>query len=276
MRRWLQYLGFLAMPCLTGCGITTGEGSVVGEAPIEVDSETMMLINFDEGLDAAFARGSPLSTGSMELVPGVFGSAARARPGAIERDHLFAAPFFRMVRCRHDDNFPVEQGTLEMWVRPHFGNVENLGEATLPHMGNDYYLFHFAISPGHRDVALFLREWVDERDGLSRVVGFRDRTARRTADTRQMFSPKDILQPGEWHHIAVTWGDHGRTLFVNGMPVASMDHRGPLPAFGPSARPMAVGSMATYSSRPAWSDIDEVRISDSVRYREAFEVEVPQ
>ncbi|MDD3927202.1 MAG: LamG domain-containing protein [bacterium] len=229
-----------------------------------VDEHTLFLAHYNDGLDADYARGMPLSTGNMALTAGLFGRGIDARRGLVDQNNVFCSPFFRMIRYDHQKNFDINEGTLEMWVKPSFSQVGKLTEPVPEWKGNDYYLFHIAISPGNKDIGLYIREWMTDK-GLQRKLSFREMWTRETKDT---FITEAVvsLNAGEWYHIAVAWSCQGRAIYLNGKKTAVRLCEGGLPSFGPSARPMAIGSKATYSARPAEAVIDEVRISNIIRY----------
>ncbi|MDD3927819.1 MAG: LamG domain-containing protein [bacterium] len=242
-----------------------------------VDAHTLFLAHYNDGLDADYAMGIPLSTGNMALTEGRFGRGVLAVKGLIRQENLFSSPFFRMLRYDHQKNFDVNMGTLEMWVKPSFSESSPLmytdplddkdGDSY-----NRYMLFHIAISPGNRQIALYLRK--NKETGATDVV-FQEMTARNTNENLFLIAGDTGFNRDTWHHIAVVWNNNMRAVYIDGKRSADRHAAGGLPLFGPTARPMAIGSLATYSDLPAQAVIDEIRISDVVRYQADFHVPLP-
>ena len=263
--RSIHYL--CAIICACGC-VTVAAQRVNGE--YQPDKNTLFLAHYNNSLDADFAVGNPESSGNMSLVSGRFGQGAYAHAGLIEQTNLSKSPFFRMLRYSHQKNLDITEGTFEVWLKSGFSLAGALNEKN---KFNDYYLFHLAISPGNKDIGLYIRERRDPKtEKLQYRLCWREMWERISNDIFTMEC--DVaLESGQWYHLAVTWSPTQRSIYLDGKKVASKANKRTLPNFGPSARPMAIGSMATYSSRPTEAVIDEVRISNIVRYKNDFQVD---
>lgn len=73
----------------------------------------------------------------------------------------------------------------------------------------------------------------------------------------------DPISPDTWYHLAGTFNGDSAVIWVGGVPMASITG-----SLAPATWPLVVGSDVTppYTSDPFRGDIDEVRVSDIVRY----------
>jgi hypothetical protein len=72
-----------------------------------------------------------------------------------------------------------------------------------------------------------------------------------------------------WNHLAMTFDGASLRLYVNGRPAGTKESGKLLP----STRPLVVGAEPTEKVRPRWffrGQMDEIRLSDSVRYEGTF------
>ena len=80
-------------------------------------------------------------------------------------------------------------------------------------------------------------------------------------------------QPGEWHHVAVTWDDKEAALFLDGAKKGSQALGNGLFGADPSVfkGEFLVGGLSNAdNSEGPEGLIDELRISNTVRYLEDF------
>lgn len=279
---------------LLAAALTCALASPVGASPtlsasetFAADSHTLFLVTFDAGLDAVVARGDPRAiSGNAAFAEGPTGRgilpSLRHRPGGNDTP-VFELPFFRMVEYDPDRNLDPQRGTLEMWIKPMFGGtpplsyIDPLKEPNAEDY-HRYFLFHCYVTAGNRHFGLYIRE--HKEHGYNEVV-FHEMWSRgdlheHADDDENWFLVAEAspLEGERWHHVAVTWTPRKRALFVDGEKRASRVAEGPLPT-PPMHRAFAIGSLATYSDQPAEAVIDQVRISDIVRYEDDFEV-VPE
>jgi len=235
-------LGFLAA-CLTL--------AAAPDAPFAIDGQTLLLAHFDSGLAADYAAGAPNPSGAAGLTDGKFGHAADFRRGlALSRDGVrlpFKAPAWSAA-----DNLDPSQGTLEFWFRPAFGDAPPADGQRL------HYLFDCRRGTAE-GVVLVIIEAADGR----RTLQFWEKLGDASENGLQV----DITDwtPGTWRHLALTWRGVRRTLWLDAEPVAKHD-AGPdgLAVMGEALR---FGSVA-WDAHEADGSVDELRISDVVRYEE--------
>ena len=145
----------------------------------------------------------------------------------------------------------LDQGTFECWVRPHFDPQpdvapddpnrgrfnRNLLDLDLP--GGPHIGFYWNIDD--RGMRLYYKEG----DRYPLLLGMR--------------SP---WKPGEWHHVAFTWGDATR-VYVDGKKLAEQAYQGTVSGdLG--------GAKINLAERPCEMDIDEIRVSSVARDRFAL------
>ena len=107
------------------------------------------------------------------------------------------------------------------------------------------------------------------------------------ADTNFVFYPgtaaagdfyvfkKARWEKDEWHHIAITWGDNGMSLFIDGRKTNSEGYKGGL-FLGDKKNEQNLSGIFSIGGFDAGTCtiegvIDELRISDIVRYEEDFD-----
>lgn len=138
------------------------------------------------------------------------------------------------------------QGTFECWVRPHFNTAVD-------------------VKPGDPARGKFNRNLLDVDLPGGGHVGFYwnvdDRGMRLYYKQGQayplMLSARCDWQPGDWHHVAFTWGETTR-MFIDGKQVAERPHQGTVSGSTSGAR-------IVLGESPCEMDLDEVRISSEPR-----------
>ena len=111
---------------LTTVLLISGTCSTIGQdwnKEFKIDKNTLLLAHYNQGLDADYALGNPGSTGNVQLTDGKFGRGIYASNGTLKQENLLGSPFFRMLRYSHVGNFNINQGTIEMWVKPSMNQI---------------------------------------------------------------------------------------------------------------------------------------------------------
>lgn len=129
--------------------------------------------------------------------------------GAYTHAHAGPAPrmtwFTELVRVPHHTNFELANGTLFFWVRfdlkPTINGVQ-MGALSKEKSPRD----------GAMNLAVFLT-----RDDLSFVLN------NAANQGRTISTPSSHIVQGQWHFVAVTWGDDGMHLFLDGVLRAESD-----------------------------------------------------
>ena len=232
-----------------------------GPAPREEpkpDEHTLFLVHFNKGFEADYARGDgkPLprdNRGGAVLVPGKFGRALRVPRNAFG------------VAYSSEKNIVPRRGTVEFWVRGEF-----------PHPTADdtirFYLPFFGVGCDQTGLGIarsqynHLTCWVAE--------GYRSKISLPVA-----CEGENRIADGRWHHLAATWDEQHAAFFVDGRRAAFTEK----PVY-PTVGNWTVGSIAigyaidadyyyagssdkaAFVPKSAQGDIDELRISDVVRY----------
>lgn len=138
------------------------------------------------------------------------------------------------------------EGTVEMWVRPHFDCNPPVAPDD-PARGR-YNRDLFLISAGATRVGFYWN--VDDR-------GMRLYLKSETGEFPAIVGGPAPMRQGEWHHVAFSWGDRLR-VYVDGRLTAEADYQGLLPADYEQARIELGGAVSQF-------DVDEIRISDVAR-----------
>jgi hypothetical protein len=191
----------------------------------------MLSISFDTGLDGVGPAGTvaAIPDGKPELVPGRTGQALKSGPGTGYVEYPTAGLI------------TPAGGTVEMWVCPLDWKPED----------EEFHVFFDAIGKG----GLYLYKYYQGTRLLT--LGCEDKSHGPYTEC-----PFDVRtwKPGEWHHIAGTWGPLGVMTYVDGKPARKAPVGGALPAaFGERFR---IGDHPWHLPRQSASLIDEVRIYD--------------
>jgi len=172
--------------------------------------------------------------------------------------------------------FPGDEGTVEFWFRPNWASVDL--PFTIGSSFNDSYF----LRSGSQDLQY--------RRGKSKLGG-KNNTAPEFAslnlwaqgeESSAGFSGRYWFEAGEWVHVAFTWritdgqpghlGDYG--VFVNGEPLPRDTFKGSKthwPGGMTSNEPFVLREAEeTIAIGPFDGSIAQLRISDVVRYEEAF------
>ncbi len=224
------------------------------------DNHTTFWCNYEEGPNANFSLGSPWARGVAVLTEGRNGGQAlSARRGLVDFTEA-VAPIFTGTQYVTDDNFNLERGTIEMWIKS-LSPIVNPD----PESPKLRYLMHSAKYVGENHAfALVLTRFELEEGAGYRLLWTRGNG---NAPERNWSVATTIdWQPGEWHHVAVTYSPESDALFVDGVQVATTPTGEGLDFIGAN---VAVGA-PMYHSHLADCVIDEVRLSSEVLYTGDF------
>ena len=120
----------------------------------------------------------------------------------------------------HSSDFLLDNATIQLWINPD----DTKGDQTI--FSKDHTGYE---TGGHFNLAL-------DGDGL---------TLRMQTDTNgyEWDSPSDIINAGEWQHIAVSFGNQGVTVYVNGAAVISESYVGGwTDSAGGNEEPITIGA----------------------------------
>ena len=174
-----------------------------------------------------------------EPVPLPYPAAGTTR--RIEPGQALAIPRGQAAEGGRYENLAAQQGTLEFWLRPEWP-LDDISDHTIASCGRmrlhrrSRIGTYFALG-GHRQSGL-------------------------------------VTEPGQWYHLAATWdaGGPGREpevwLFVNGIKTGSMMGGGRDPLGDWTGDTLTIGGDVPFT-------IDDLRLSDVVRYADDFEVPAP-
>lgn len=195
--------------------------------PLTPDAHTLLLAHFDKDLNASHAGGLGLAEGGATLTgEGRFGGAAMLGRR-------------RVVTFRGQGNFPGNAGTIEFWLQPQWNGDD----------GRLRSILSAGAAPHDR---ININKLATGRFGAG-VFG----TPAGAADFVYRRADYDIRawRAGQWHHVAVCWGDGELALWLDGNKVAART--------GALAPQIAPPEIALLDSDCA---IDELCISRVVRY----------
>lgn len=100
--------------------------------------------------------------------------------------------------------------------------------------------------------------WRLHRQNNTSFIGFGSDTPR----TNDNLSGAAAVDDGQWHHLAIVYGDGVKRIYVDGQPDGSDDYPGPLNL---TDAPVLLGNNAEATSRFFHGTLDEVRISRVAR-----------
>ncbi|MBI2298188.1 MAG: LamG domain-containing protein [Armatimonadetes bacterium] len=217
------------------------------------DDGTLFLAHYETSLDADFARGDPGADGNAELEAGrgPFGGAAVVlRRGLLVSPDGVRLPF-RALTYDVAGNLDPERGTLEFWFAANFAE-RTAGETVYLH-----YLFDCRRGSSDGVVVLITAA----QSGARTLVFCEQQPDAKEAQT--LGFDVSAWKPGEWHHVAVTWGNSRRALFVDGARAGQRDNAPPRLAINDEA--FRLGSVR-WNNHYADGRLAELRISKVARY----------
>ena len=219
--------------------------------PVPSPAQTTFLADYENGLDAVYAAGSPKAQYSVRmpkdgarLADGKFGK------GLFLEKSVGAFGFGYETRS----NFSHEHGTVEFWYKPEWSSdFKDPDEAAWlkPAAGSSFILFSTLDSPyGYR-----LHK--NQYNYLSFYYSYSYKTY---AEVGTVPLEKLFWRKGEWTYVAVAWDEHEGRLFLNGKLIACSDE----------------WSVKTpWEDRfflSGWGTFDDVRISSNKVYISSFAV----
>ena len=190
-----------------------------------VDQSTTFLAHFDESAAADFCAGDWRAglSGEPSLTEGKFGQALDLEAG-------------KRLSYPSQGNIEPDAGTIEMWL-------QWLWEPGTDPSANILYL----TTPDGS--YLRMNTVVGGRLGVAYNVGKGD-----AQNWKRVEIPPPDWQPGQWHHLAVTWGDGVLRLYIDG--ALADEETGIVPL---------EGQLSDIALGPGPLVIDELRISSVAR-----------
>lgn len=268
----MRFISAIFVACIAA--LLLPNGAVQAAGAFSVDDHTLFLAHYDNGIDADFAKGDKKGAGYAEVDPeGKFGGALKAVSGAAIVDGYprnFVAPGYRVK-----GNLNPECGTLEMWIKTTYSEKANPGNPS----GYAFYRFmqlkrdEVKDEKTDRYKILFMVTEKDYKPGARVLMIF-------TGGTKSVNAAAGGFAD-KWTHYALTWEKGVVTLFINGTRFASMTNDNGMLYLVPDVDndKFYIGGTvisdlhgADYGSN-ANSLIDELRISDNVRYTGNSKVE---
>ncbi|MBT3378785.1 MAG: hypothetical protein HN742_04115 [Lentisphaerae bacterium] len=218
--------------------------------PRRAAAQTTMLVNFEEGLDAAFASGNSAakldarSTDEhVRIVEGRFGkgvSVSTNAPGLA-------------LSYETKKHLDLNEGTIEFFFRPDWDWADAPEHVTL-------LSTYIGAGTGFRILK-------NQYGWFGFWYGLRYKTTARVIT--QYSRNATIMKAGCWTHIAVSWDDAEARLFVDGMLVSVSDR---WEVRGEQYGRIALGGVVYGQGRGAGGTFDELRLSASKRYVASFTV----
>jgi hypothetical protein len=156
------------------------------------------------------------------------------------------ASFSAPVIYPAEGNIDLTQGTFEAWVRPQFDPNPNVARDEPGRGKYNRSLFDVVLAG-------------DDRIGFYWNIDDRSMRAyyKRGADYPLLLTSSSTWQKGEWHHVALTWGDE-TAIWIDGKKVASGAYQGTLQeSLERATIQLGLGACEF--------EVDEMRISDVPR-----------
>jgi len=153
------------------------------------DSDTLLLLQFDQTADADYALGTP----SVDLRATLTDRTGGRFAGGVD-----VGADDRLVIVGNDGNVHPEEGTIELWIKPHWAGSDESKHGLLScSMGEREYININCLGKG--------------RLGIAIAAGQGDEWAWRREDG-------DISdwKPDTWHHVAFAWGNGRLCVFIDG------------------------------------------------------------
>jgi hypothetical protein len=145
-----------------------------------------------------------------------------------------------------EGNIDLKQGTFEAWVRPQFDPQPDV-DPNDPGRGKFNRSLFDVVLPGDSQIGFYWN--IDDR-GMRAYY-------KQGTEYPLLLTSSPKWQKGEWHHVALTWGDE-TAIWLDGQKVASRAYKGTLD------KPLA-GATIQLGLTICEFDVDEMRISDVPR-----------
>jgi len=172
------------------------------------DRDTLLLVQFDGSTDADYAIGTP----GIDARLGAAGRTNGRFAGGVD-----LGVEDRLIIVGDDGNFCPEQGSIELWLKPHWpGNDENKHGLMSCPTGEREYLNVNYIGRGRLGIAIA----AGQGDGWT--------WRRADADIRDW-------KPDTWHHVAFAWGGGRLCVYVDGKEGARQVTDAQMPTKAPEA-----------------------------------------
>jgi len=226
---------------------------------LEPDAHTLFLCHYDTNGDADFSVGCPYAAGVVALTRGKSGKALLA-PLSVVPFSESVAPIFTGVQYASDQNLCLGQGTIELWVQV----LKDTGstDESSPKLR---YLVNSGRHTGENHGFALLLTCPDAKPGARHRLVWKRSNGNAKGRSWGTGVPVEWAA-GEWHHVAATYSASEDALFVDGRRVAAVKTGEGMDLIGYN---FSVGA-SIYRGRVADCVIDELRISDSVRYTGDF------
>ncbi len=216
--------------------------------PLSARAQTTLLVDFEHGLDAAFAVGD----GNARVDPRATSEHVRIVDGRFGKG-VFVSADAPGVALSYDveKHLNPERGTIEFYFRPTWRWADAPEHVTLLStyggngtgfrlLKNQYNWFGFWYALRYKTTARVITQYVRE----AKVMG-----------------------PQRWVHVAVSWDKAEARLFIDGRLVSVSDQ---WEVAGGQYRRLALGCMAYGEGRGAGGAFDELRLSAAKKYVASF------
>jgi hypothetical protein len=173
-------------------------------------------------------------------------------------------------------SMPHATGTIEFWFRPFWSSSDLHMQVTkFSHVNQEI----FRADP----ILVTHRVWPDNEGRVGRYNVSRLTVLLQLQKGAAAYPVRVFLRAGRWYHLAVTWHVDGHDtnveVFINGRRKTYDDYRGGVPrslapaALAPPAQNVLFGSAVSMAYMPLPGQVfDEVRIWDTIRYRDDFDI----
>ncbi len=272
--------------CIAVLLISMAFGQALLAEEFTPDKNTLFLAHYNTDIAPDYSRVSREVKGFASLTSdkgGFLGEALIVKdvmctnPEGLEM--LYKAPVYRA-----NGNYSSAQGTIELWVKME-SSWEEIGDSAYRNLvtlcewreGQEFASGHVSLicNKGEGPIAkkvAFTEETRVVKDGKLMPA---DQKEWAEVYRSRFHLDADISswKKGEWHHIAATWDakKNERALFIDGAKAASGESNFDDKTFVPRAADLMVGGLF-YKSQSISCIMDEVRISDIVRYSDHFEI----
>lgn len=245
-------------------------------AELEVDKNTLFLAHFNDKIDADFAKGtaehSKGNAGISKGNQGKYGEALVCAKGMTSNPQGVSAPY-QQPSFPMDGNLDPKKGTLEFWIKCNFPKKLTADDIQALHYIFDLPTNNLTDKNGNtKRMVLVMREYRISKDSdqTQKVIHY---FAAGGDNEVKDITCKIDWKPGEWHHVAVTWDGEEATIFLDGAKKGSQAISKGL--FGGDRSvfkgEFLIGGLWNGDNTQGPEGlIDELRISNTVRYLEDF------
>lgn len=278
-KKWLFWL------VVVGILLVKGQA----DAEFKPDKNTTFLIHFNKGVTADYAAGERGGTGTAALTQnngGYWGEALIAKKGlCVNTDGLEV--MYKPLEYKAQNNYDSKKGTIELWVQLLKSPKEIMAEKETEKFAQMVliYLSKWDQHGQHSNWAMLtidynfyeIPKWnVTVYEAKKEQDVFVDGVGWSELHNKRFHLDYDMAnwEKEAWHHIAFTWDaeKNTRALFVDGKKVATGNskYEDKFRELVPEARNLLLGGWWDPNSLKIPCLIDEVRISNIVRYTADF------